>query len=93
MLKIHSQEWRDFIERRLPTNYRHVADEYINGFRISTIFIGLCHNYDPLSNAPIVFETMVFNNRNGIYQERYSIWKEAEEGHKRAVEWVNNGCK
>lgn len=87
------EEWANFIEGRLPTNYFHVGNEIINEKRISTIFLGLCHNYDPFSHVPIVFETMVFDNRRGIYQTRYSTWQEAEEGHKRAIQWVKDGCK
>jgi hypothetical protein len=88
------EEYKTFIVGELPTNYKHVGDDIINGHRVSTIFLGLCHNYDPFSNIPIVFETMVFqNDRSDIYQERYSTWKEADEGHKRAIEWVKNGCK
>lgn len=83
------EEWSNFIEGRLPTNYRHVGDETINGYRISTIFIGLCHNFDPCSGIPMVFE----GEKSDVYMERYSTWQEAEEGHKRAVEWVMNGCK
>lgn len=88
------EEWSTFMEGRLPTNYRHVGDETINEYRISTIFIGLCHNFDLFSGIPIVFETMVFEGeKSDVYMERYSTWQEAEEGHKRAVEWVKNGCK
>ena len=87
------EEWANFIEGKFPTNYRHVGYEIINGKRISTVFIGLCHNFNILSNTPIVFETMIFDGDNSLdYQERYSTWKEAEEGHKKAVKWVKYGC-
>jgi len=88
------EEWSTFIEGTLPTNYKHVGDDTINGHRISTVFLGLCYNFSSRDNTPIVFETMVFpNNRSAIYQERYATWKEAEEGHKRAIQWVKDGCK
>lgn len=89
------EEWANFIEGNSPTNYRHVGDEVINGYRISTVFLGLCHNfYHNSANIPIVFETMIFKEDKSLdYQERYSTWKEAEEGHKRAIEWVKKGCK
>ena len=87
------EEFTTFIEGTFPTNYRHVGDDTINGYRVSTVFIGICHNFNPCSGVPIVFETMIFEgDRSDIYIERYSTWKEAEEGHKRAVEWVKNGC-
>lgn len=87
------EEWSNFIENRLPTNYLHVGDDTVDGKRVSTVFIGICHNFNPDSNVPIVFETMVFEDYgSSIYQERYSTYKEAEDGHKRAIEWVRNGC-
>jgi len=71
----------------------HVNDEYINDNRISTIFLGLNHSFQEIGK-PLIFETMVFNpEKSVIYCERYSTWQEAEEGHKRAVEWVKNGRK
>lgn len=85
------KEWANFFENE--KNHSRVGLDNINGKRISTVFIGLCHNYNPRSRIPITFETMVFdNNDRSIYQERYSTWQEAEEGHKKAVEWVKNGC-
>lgn len=87
------KEWADFVEGRLPTNYKHIGDDEVNGKRISTVFLGLCHSFDPCNNVPIVFETMIFDSDHGIYQDRYSTYKEAEDGHHRAIEWVKNGCK
>lgn len=93
------EEWSELIDGRLPTNYRHVADDMIEGKRVSTVFHGLCHNYNlsieiPSVFKPLVFETMIFDNKQAEnYQERYSTWEEAEEGHKRAIEWVKGGCK
>jgi len=92
VVKSSLEEWSNFIEGRLPTNYKHVGDDIVNGHRVSTVFLGLCHN--PRGGVPIVFETMVFqNDRSDIYQERYATYKEAEDGHQRAIEWVKNGCK
>lgn len=74
---------------------KHVGDEEINGKRISTVWLGLNHQRDDCE-PPLIFETMVFGEdgyMRDIYCERYSTWQEAEEGHKRAVEWVKNGCK
>lgn len=46
--------WAKWMEKR----ERHVADEVINGIRISTVFLGLNHNYG--EGAPILWETMLF---------------------------------
>ena len=91
VIKSSLEEWANFIEGRLPTNYRHLGDEIVNGKRVSTIFIGLCYDFNN-TGKPRVFETMVFNGGEGIYQDRYCTWKEAEEGHQQAIEWVKAGC-
>ena len=88
------EEWSDFIIKEFPTNYTRVGNDIIDGNLISTVFIGLSYAYSIHSGNPIVFETMIFDkNNHGFYQEKYSTWKEAEEGHKKAIEWVKNGCK
>ena len=88
------EEWSNFIENKLPSNYWIVDQETVDGYRVSTVFIGLCHNFDPYSKVPIVFETMIFDHDDkSVYQRRYSTWNEAEEGHKEAVKWANNSNK
>lgn len=88
------EEWVNFMEGSFCTNYKHVGNDIINDHRVSTVFIGLCHYFNFNNKTPIVFETIVFkNDRSDIYQERYATWKEAEEGHQRAIQWVKNGCK
>ncbi len=82
------EEWATFIEKTFPINYVHVGDDTVYGRRVSTVFIGVDHNFNPYSKIPLIFETMVFDGDTPIYQDRYSTWKEAEEGHKDAIEWV-----
>ncbi len=87
------EEWASFINRDSDQNYRHVGDEVVNGKRISTVFLGLCHNYNPHSKIPIVFETMVFNpDGHDSYQTRCATWDEAVKMHETAVQWVKDGC-
>lgn len=72
---------------KLLTKDRQVANTYIwlpGRARISTIFLALDHNYFGIG-PPILFETMIFGGPQDQYQERYTSWIEAEEGHKRAV--------
>lgn len=87
-------EWSNQIHEMRKNNTKHVANETINDKRISTVWLGLDHGWD-VNGEPLLFETMVFedNTYNEIYCDRYSTWQEAEEGHKKAVEWVMNGCK
>lgn len=85
-------EWAEQCENMRKTRTKHVNCEIINGKRISTIWLGLDHQWED-DGLPLIFETMVFDNYEEIYCDRYSTWKEAEEGHQKAVEWVKNGCK
>ena len=81
------EEWGETREDMGHNNTKHVADENINGKRISTVFIGL---------ENMIFETMVFDHRgysHDIYCDRYATWDEAVEGHKKAVQWVLDGCE
>lgn len=50
---------------------------------ISTVFLGLDHSWG--GGPPLLFETMIFGGPHSDYQERYSTWDEAEEGHMKAV--------
>jgi len=84
--------WGAFLEKEAYKN-RIVGKTKIGDKKVSTVFLGLDHRWD-MDKPPLIFETMVFeDNRNEIHMERYSTWKEAEEGHERACRWVLNGCK
>ena len=67
------------------------ADRSVNrtireGVRVSTVFLGINHNFD--GGAPLVFETMVFGGELDGEEARYATWDEAEAGHKRMCEKV-----
>lgn len=85
-------EWAALFEKR----ERKVANDFINGYRISTIWMGIDHNFG--EGAPLIFETMIFPNSSEIeklnhYQERYSTLEEAEKGHKKACNLVKRLTK
>jgi len=86
-------EWGDQIQEMTRTRTKHVNQETVGDYWISTVWLGLEHGYN--KNRPLIFETMIKHKSKKWldYQARYSTWKEAEEGHKQAVEWVKNGCK
>lgn len=87
------EEWARQIEEMRKNKTKHVAYESIGHIDISTVWLGLSHQWMPRAK-PLIFETMVFNKSgHDIYCERHSTWQEAEEGHKQAIEWVKNGCK
>lgn len=77
---------------QFKTINRRVDEDIVNNCFISTVWLGLDHNN--FGRKPLVFETMVFDEKNDdVYCERYTSWNEAVEGHKKAVQWVLDGCK
>ncbi len=80
---LRNDGWRRFIKR---------TD--IGDFWVSTVFLGLDHNY--LDTGPsLVFETMVFKKGDwdGEYQTRSSTHADALRQHETACQWVHNGCQ
>lgn len=72
-------EWANWYQ----TGERRVAQDEINGVRVSTVFLGLNHAWD--DGPPLLFETMIFGGEHDQHQERCSTWDEAELMHARAV--------
>ena len=84
--------------RWFGTANRHVAVTQVGGIRISTVFLGLDHNFsrffgEPGEHLPILFETMVFRGGEGGDGERYETWEQAEAGHKKWVARVRAEIK
>lgn len=82
-------EWGKF--RR--THRKIVKQEHVEKYFVSTVFVGIDQSF--IDDELKVFETMVFPNESiqEEYCERYGTYKEAEEGHERAVQWVKDGMK
>src|SRR6185437_3643792 len=77
-------EWGEWFQ----TAERHVAKTQVGPLTVSTVFLGLNHQF--FGGAPLLFETMIFGSHAGdeydeSYQDRYSTWDEAVEGHATAV--------
>jgi len=67
---------------------RHVAETYVGGARVSTVFLGLDHAFG--GGPPLLFETLIFDSsQHDVYQRRYSTWDKAQAGHARAVARLN----
>jgi hypothetical protein len=69
-------EWAQWFEKA----DRHVAQDVIEGIRISTVFLGLDHSFGR-TPYPILFETMVFGGKFDQECERYATWEQAVVGH------------
>ena len=76
--------WGAWMEE--PGNCRVAETTLHDGRRVSTVFLGIDHQWTN-SVTPIVFETMVFTARHtgreddDAPMERYATWDEAEKGH------------
>lgn len=85
----------------VSTADRRVRLTYVGPYEVSTVFLGLDHNFS--GNGPaILFETMTFLRRDlapGLHgdlggsdvqamDDRYATWEEAERGHQRAVDYL-----
>ena len=68
--------------------YKRVATEtFDGGVEVSTVWLGLNHNWDP-DGLPLIFETMVFGGKKDGEQWRYSTEALAIEGHAAVVRLV-----
>ena len=59
---------------------RHVSKEMIGDSKVSTVFLGLDHQYG--DGPPLLFETMVFGGPLTDEMDRCSTWEQAEAMHK-----------
>lgn len=61
---------------------RTVAKTTIGQYLVSTVFLGLDHQYG--DGPPLLFETMVFGEEDWVeqYMDRYATWEQAERGHE-----------
>lgn len=52
---------------------------------VSTVFLGIDHNFGMSGRAPVLWETMVFVEGEGHDQYRYTSREDAIRGHNRVV--------
>lgn len=73
---------------------RRVAKDIVDGYFISTVLLGMDHNYSGVG-PPLIFETMVFEDEDflALYCERYATQAEAREGHAMVVAALAAGKK
>ncbi len=71
--------------RWLSTAKRHVADDTVNGVRVSTVFLGIDHRFG--DGPPLLYETMTFGvSDEDQIQKRYCSREDALNGHRAIVE-------
>lgn len=85
IIPVDLMTWAKWFE----TVERHIGNDYIGKIQVSTVFLGIDHNFG--EGEPLLFETMIFGGKYDDYQERYSTYEEAEKGHKKAIKLVKEG--
>jgi hypothetical protein len=78
--------------KSMEHGYRRIRQETLpGGYWLSTVFLGLNHNFNPYSEKPLWFETMIFrpprDKGTSCYCEQFSTLEEAFQGHEEAKRW------
>jgi len=85
---IRLMTWAKLLEN---LKYRVVAQDHYKDYTVSTIWLGLDHNFT--GGPPHIFETVVFYapnlDRETVEIRRYSTEAEALEGHRQLLELVH----
>lgn len=66
---------------------RSVGRDIIAKYRISTVCLASDHSFGS-GGLPLIFETMVFDEEESLYSDRYTSPNEARKGHQKAIQWV-----
>jgi hypothetical protein len=83
-------KWREDNPNIKRVAYDELKDLNGDDVRISTVFLGLDHAWD--SDIPTLWETMIFGGENDqAYQERYTSYEQAIEGHQKAINFIKKG--
>ena len=83
----------DHVANTQPVDHCHVAKDEEGEVMVSTVFShGICHRWGD-EGDPVLWETMIFGGEHDQYQERYTSYEDALEGHKAAVKLALNKNK
>jgi len=75
----------EYIALTMDPEYRVVKQDRVGECFVSTVWLGLNHQYAPLGQ-PIIFETMVFvDGRGDLDCERYETEEQARQGHVKMI--------
>jgi hypothetical protein len=90
-----ASQWIEDNPNRKIVGYDELADLNGDDVRVSTVFLGLdrAMPWDE-DKTPVLWETMIFGGINDQYQERYTSYEDALEGHQNAINFIkteNNG--
>ena len=87
---MEAAQWMEDHPNRKTVGYDELTDLNGDDVRVSTVFLGLNHSWN--GGKPILWETMIFGGINDqAYQERYSSYEDALEGHQNAINFIKLG--
>jgi hypothetical protein len=79
-----SLQWAEWME----SHECHVANDIFEGVHVSTVFLGIDHNFGFDASPPVLFETMIFGGPMDGFMDRYHTREEALQGHAEALTLV-----
>ena len=82
--------WGQWFEEATKNGDRTLQKTAISGSEVSTVFLGIDHNFGGSASDPILYETLVFGGELDQEMERYPTKAEALEGHYVMVQRVIN---
>lgn len=89
--------WSKWLAAATVEGRRHIGDDTVGPYRVSTVFLGLDHSYG--EGPPVLWETMIFGMpqkisgklyRKELFQKRYCSKAGALAGHARAVKYAES---
>jgi len=87
--QITMRQWMEaFEDRENREKYVRVAWTVVDGIEISTVWLGIDHNFARIHHPelpPLIFETMVFGGAMDQEPYRWATEQEAIDGHEIAV--------
>lgn len=78
-IMVDYEDWVKWIKSNHPN--RKVKQTQFNGGMVSTIFLGIDHNFSGFGE-PLVFQSLVIGGINDGNSIRFTTWEEAEKGHE-----------
>jgi hypothetical protein len=86
-------EMLDWVRKHADLDYKVVAQHWIRGWMVSTVWLGINHRFTG-DGPPVIFETMIFPPGDEMgdgtvwseqYMDRYSTEAAAQAGHDQAI--------
>lgn len=71
----------------------HLPSDTKERLLISTVFLGVDHNFSGDGSDPITFETIIFGGTLDGEMQRYRTWDDAQQGHDAMVTRVQEAEK